>query len=1222
MWNERNIAGRKAFIIAFVLLLIATIIHSSFSYLYRHDALQKNTLSSFDSVKENAEKQLSALKQTDWKSAFATNQNNELWLNKQIQLFYTNETGSLIYWSGNEVAFDPQWIDFDEESIILLKNGWYYLLKHQEEKNYFFAAVLLAHQFPYENDYLISAPSNYFPNAYRLQFNHQNGIPLKTKGGELLLYVDVSLVENFGDIYNNLAIAILLISLGFLLIGVGQFLLTRTPKQFFLYWTIAAVLLFFVRQLGIFFRFPELIYQSRLFSPQDYATSAWLPSLGDFFVNSALLFYLIYLAYLYLIRSPEAIKLVARINLLSRFSSPFLILTSATSSFFLIQSLIINSSIPLNFNDILSFNHFSIIALAIIALLLGTHFFLCRIVFLFNNEANKPFLLGFYFFASALFLVLGHVLNQSLIFPVLWGFFSFWLGFILLYLRPERNYTLKTTSLVVLYAIACTWIMKDAEQHRREERQKILAVKLSEERDPIAEFLFQDVEERIINDELLRSYLDPANAGSMPSRDLAQLFFNGYWDKYSIEVNTFGVDECPLTNLYSNKVNDPEYFERLIDSISVPTTSKNFFFLDNASGKISYLARIPISQKDETNEENLGTIYISFDSRYTPEEIGYPELLLDKIATTSLDPSDYSNARYKDGRLTRNFGSFIYPSSDSAFKNTTASDDEFYFTEMAGFRHLIYRADKDSLVIISYRRDGILDYLTPFSYLFLIFSVLSLFFTALTNKELTEWRYLFTFKRKVQLSVMLLILSALLLIGSATVYFIIGQNEQKNDRILSEKIYSVLSQLEQLYGTEQSLNPYLSDDISFRLSRLANTFFSDINIYDRNGILFASSRKKVFEEGLLSKNMNPTAFNMLALQTFTELLQDERIGKMRYRSAYVNLRNNEGETLGYVNLPYFARQSELRKEISGFLVAIININVLLLVIVVIAAIIISNSVTEPLRLIREKLGAVKLTTRNEKIEWEGEDEIGDLVSEYNRMVDKLVQSAEMLARSERESAWREMAKQVAHEIKNPLTPMKLSLQHLKRAYDDGAPDWDERLERFTRTMIEQIESLSAIATEFSNFAKMPKLSRERVELKMLLQTACDLFAQENNVAVVQHLPADRVFVMADKEQLLRAFNNLIKNAIQATESQESGQVDVYLSLRDQKVLVEIHDNGHGISEEIREKIFQPNFTTKSSGTGLGLALVKSIVTGCDGNVWFESSPETGTSFFIELHVID
>jgi nitrogen fixation/metabolism regulation signal transduction histidine kinase len=361
---------------------------------------------------------------------------------------------------------------------------------------------------------------------------------------------------------------------------------------------------------------------------------------------------------------------------------------------------------------------------------------------------------------------------------------------------------------------------------------------------------------------------------------------------------------------------------------------------------------------------------------------------------------------------------------------------------------------------------------------------------------------------------------------------------------------------------------------------------------------------------------------MLALQTFTELLQDERIGKMRYRSAYVNLRNNEGETLGYVNLPYFARQSELRKEISGFLVAIININVLLLVIVVIAAIIISNSVTEPLRLIREKLGAVKLTTRNEKIEWEGEDEIGDLVSEYNRMVDELVQSAEMLARSERESAWREMAKQVAHEIKNPLTPMKLSLQHLKRAYDDGAPDWDERLERFTRTMIEQIESLSAIATEFSNFAKMPKLSRERVELKMLLQTACDLFAQENNVAVVQHLPADQVFVMADKEQLLRAFNNLIKNAIQATENQESGQVDVYLSLRDQKVLVEIHDNGHGISEEIREKIFQPNFTTKSSGTGLGLALVKSIVTGCDGNVWFESSPETGTSFFIELHVID
>ncbi|MFN4121794.1 MAG: ATP-binding protein [Flavobacteriales bacterium] len=1222
MWNRSNIAGSKVFIIALVLLLIAIAIHSSFGYLYRYNALQKNTLNSFDVVKENAEKHLSVLKNIGVKSAFESNQCDQLWLNEQIQLFGADRSGMLEYWSGNEVTFDPAWKDFDEESIILLKNGWYYLLKQEHEKNYLFAAVLLAHQFPYENDYLISSPSDYFPSAYRLHFNHQNGIPLKTKSGELLLYVDVSLVENFGDFYNNLTVALLLISFGFLLIGIGQFLLTRPPNRFFLYWAISAALLFFARQIGIFFRFPDLVYQSRLFSPQDYATSTWLPSLGDFFLNSLLLFYLIYLAYLYLLKSPETISKIARINLPSRFFSPFLILASATGSYYLIQSLIINSSIPLNFNDILSFNHFSVIALAVVALLLGTHFFLCRIIFLFTNRANKLFLLAFYVSACIIFIVVGIILKLNLIFPVLWGFCSFWLGFILLYLHPERNYTLKTTSLVVLYAIACTWIVKDAEKHRREERQKILAVKLSEERDPIAEFLFQDVEERIINDELLRSYLDPANAGSMPSRDLAQLFFNGYWDKYSIEVNTFGVDECPLTNLYSNKVNDPEYFERLIDSISIPTTSKNFFFLDNASGKISYLARIPISQKDDTNEENLGIIYISFDSRYTPEEIGYPELLLDKIATTSLDPSDYSNARYKDGRLTRNFGSFIYPSSDAAFRETIASEGEFYFVEMEGFRHLIYRADKDSLVIISYRNDRLLDYLTPFSYLFLIFSVLSLFFTVLTNKELTEWRYLLTFKRKVQFSVMLLILSALLLIGSATVYFIIGQNEQKNDRILSEKIYSVLSQLEQWYGTEQSLNPYLSDDISFRLSRLANTFFSDINIYDRNGNLFASSRKKVFEEGLLSKNMNPAAYRMLTLKTFTELLQDEQIGKLRYRSAYVNLRNNEGETLGYVNLPYFARQSELRKEISGFLVAIININVLLLVIVVIAAIIISNSVTEPLRLIREKLGAVKLTTRNEKIEWEGEDEIGDLVSEYNRMVDKLVQSAEMLARSERESAWREMAKQVAHEIKNPLTPMKLSLQHLKRAYDDGSPDWDERLERFTRTMIEQIESLSAIATEFSNFAKMPKLSREHVELKMLLQTACDLFAQENNVTVVQHLPAAQVFVMADKEQLLRAFNNLIKNAIQASENQENGQVDVYLSLQGQKVIIEIRDNGHGINEEIREKIFQPNFTTKSSGTGLGLALVKSIVTGCDGNVWFESSPETGTSFFIELNVID
>jgi nitrogen fixation/metabolism regulation signal transduction histidine kinase len=281
---------------------------------------------------------------------------------------------------------------------------------------------------------------------------------------------------------------------------------------------------------------------------------------------------------------------------------------------------------------------------------------------------------------------------------------------------------------------------------------------------------------------------------------------------------------------------------------------------------------------------------------------------------------------------------------------------------------------------------------------------------------------------------------------------------------------------------------------------------------------------------------------------------------------------------------------------------------------------VSRFITRPLQLIKDKLSIIGLGKSNEKIEWKKKDEIGSLIEEYNRMIDELARSAEMLARSERESAWREMAKQVAHEIKNPLTPMKLSVQHLQKAWDEKAPDWEKRLAAFSQTIVEQIDSLSEIASEFSDFAKMPAANIEKVELSGIITSAAELYHHHSNIQItIEHIDKE-YFVLADKRQLLRVFNNLIQNAVQAIGKKEDGLINIQLSLENDFYLIVISDNGAGITDEQASKIFSPSFTTKSSGMGLGLAMVKSILTIIRGTVTFESKPGEGATFIVKIPV--
>ena len=234
-------------------------------------------------------------------------------------------------------------------------------------------------------------------------------------------------------------------------------------------------------------------------------------------------------------------------------------------------------------------------------------------------------------------------------------------------------------------------------------------------------------------------------------------------------------------------------------------------------------------------------------------------------------------------------------------------------------------------------------------------------------------------------------------------------------------------------------------------------------------------------------------------------------------------------------------------------------------------------------------------------------------------MEELAESAELLARTERELAWREMAKQVAHEIKNPLTPMKLNIQYLQRAKNEKGAHFDEYFDRVTRTLIEQIDTLSDIATEFSNFAKIPKARNEVFNLATQLTKVTELFESSAHIDLSVELDGrDELLVCADREQISRALVNLIKNAIQSIPPKRKGKVKVVLAKKQDWAVISVRDNGTGIQEDIRQQMFQPNFTTKSSGMGLGLAIVKKIIENAHGKIWFETELDQGSTFYIEL----
>lgn len=449
------------------------------------------------------------------------------------------------------------------------------------------------------------------------------------------------------------------------------------------------------------------------------------------------------------------------------------------------------------------------------------------------------------------------------------------------------------------------------------------------------------------------------------------------------------------------------------------------------------------------------------------------------------------------------------------------------------------------------------------------------------------------------------------------------QNEEYHNNRLHRKEEAVTRSLD--YFLSQKGGHIAPDSItqvfSDKICELSDIHSMPINFFNLKGQLVISSDPNQFEDKGIPETIDYTILKQLSTGNNRAVITGDADNK-EFLIAYWYFRDHDNKPIAINSVTYFDTEVVNRKELKDFLWRLAQIYIVLFIGSSFLAYFLSNYITQSLQTIRDKMKSVNLGVKNEPIKWKAQDEIGALVTEYNRMLSEVEKSADALAKSERESAWREMAKQVAHEIKNPLTPMKLRVQHLLQAWSDGSPDFDQKLKRVSDSLIEQIEALSNIATEFSNFAKMPKAKKEEMELVNTLNSVFEVFADQDGIDIqLQKESEVEARVNGDKEQLLRVFNNLIKNAIQSIPEGRKGKVDLILKVQDARAIVEVRDNGVGIPVSERDKIFVPNFTTKSTGTGLGLAMVKSIVNNHDGRVWFESVEAEGSSFFVELPLL-
>lgn len=1201
---QKNTNTKIGFIAA-ALLFIAAIVVNSFNSYTTAELCEKaqNNLHAKEQKTKEALKLIDGLDKNRLFEVFPK-KDKEFLDYENIGLFvYKNDT--LKFWSSNVIPMDRPVASLRKNNdMVRLRNGWYEYFMEEKDGYKKLALLFIKPEYDVQN--------NYFNNEFASWLE----LPAQTELRDSVTYLPHAINSSEGkalfEIFTHEqtikseAGSVCAAALFFIALTVLFFTIIKSAhnkKPALLKFSAFTILALGLRSLMIYFKWPGLLYTNSLFTPADYGNSQsfFNEYLGDVLIN--VMMFLAWVALFY-----KCVEVRLKNNLIKAASYVLYFAGLVGLALYLnvtVKNLVLNSTIPFEFSNFFNLNRLSFLSISIVFL---NGFSIAVLVEKFidvfyskENKTSKLVLaacLGIY---VALYFLVRNEFNA-----VEW----FWLPALFMISIALRKFNFRQSLLsigfrVLIFAIITSWLFGEYNSVREKSSIQVLGDKLSDRQDAILENEFDDVARKMIKDARFKKALYRLPLyGYETEQQLRQNYFTGYFEKFNIQLAVFDSVCMPYFKNSDLVFNNNEYFDDQIKN-GFSTISENLFFMEEYKMNSRYIGKIEFDKEDGHKARYV--LYVQLEPKQISGTGGLPDLLLDEGQQKQNKYKQISYALYKQNKLNASYGSYDYP-----LYNVDSLDIK---NVKSNFKHYFVSPEKGTLIVLSTKVRDFNYFFTTNSYYFIFYSALGLvmvvFIYRISNKKIM----FFSLNRRIQVFTVSILFFALMAVGVFTVKLVISKSEDDHIDQLAEKSNQINNELNTVLLNGTNLDVNGKQYAESMLKKYAALFNSDISLYNSDGVLFASSRPQLFDAGLCSRLINPQAIANFRKKESANFSTRDKIGSLNYLSLYTPLYNVSGNFIGYMNLPYFARQSDLEEGLSDYITTLLNVYVVLFLVSLFTGLVVTTYVTKPLRIVQQQLAKISLGKRNEPINWQSNDEIGRLVNEYNQMLLKLEESAVLLAKSEREGAWQEMAKQVAHEIKNPLTPMKLNLQYLQKVVNEGGEDFSEKFKRVSVSIIEQIDTLAHIANEFSNFAKLPKVNLESVNLTDVIQSTIELF-KNDRVQILFSSQINSSLVIADKNQCLRVFNNLIKNAVQAIPENKEGIIEIKVSEENELVKVSIKDNGSGIPEQMKEKIFVPNFTTKSTGTGLGLAMVKNIINAFGGQIWFESSENTGTIFYL------
>jgi two-component system, NtrC family, nitrogen regulation sensor histidine kinase NtrY len=1148
------------------------------------------------------------------------------------------------YWNNQLVAPNNNLLLSKEDSRLLpMQNGQYVFKKNTAILNDG-QTLLVVGLIPVRKEYYVQLNNlkrefvNY-PQAEKsiLISKDSTEYPIKSSSGKVLFYLQQKFIPA-GETSNWLTLTLNILGLLFLLIVVHSAAHAISEKYgYFKGIIFLAGVVIGLRALTYYFPSIISVRDYGLFDPGIYSSSLVLNSLGDLMVNAFLFCWIV----LFIRREVGNRRFTLSEKKIWKWPAlliPLVILVGITFVFAgITKSLIADAKISFNVTNVFTMDEYSIAGFIVLGTLALSYFFLSQVIIQLITPLlprNKYAL--FVIVAIIGLLLLSLIANTSFvelnIYVLLWLVAYLW--FLQHQQIPPDGFRMAISEVLVwlfIFSSSIAGIIIIQNRKIEMEQRKDAAEKLASQADPSSEKIISIALREFDNEFLAPNFYRFREQGSnqLLKDSLINSDFNRILNKYDTRIYTFDSVVDKPRPLFNETAAISFDTLNTVWRISTETNVPDLRYFSNKFDKYSYICRKRVTTIE--GDSLLGYLFIVSELKKDRKDALIPELFKYQRDFSPNNPANYTYAIYKDGKL------FDY-SNEYEFSLKLAKElqtgPERETRKNKGYNEFWYR-DNDKVVIIARKDNYLLEAMTLFAYIFSTFLVLLGLFRAITILIQTRLRpgllkshLKLNLRSQIHGTFIIITLLSFIVIGVATIFFFINRYERNNLNRLSKAIQIMNNQVQTEIGRRATFDDMVkiyetggNDMLENLARRVAEIHGTDINFYDLDGKLVVSSNPFVYDKGILSNRMNPVAYYQLHNKQLVQFINEEQMGSVSYQSIYSPVKGEGGEAYAYLNIPSFDSQEELKKEISNFFVTIINLNAFIFLIAGAVALFITNRITSSFTIITDKMKAINLGKDNEEIPWDREDEIGSLVAEYNKMVNKLESSAAQLAKSEREGAWREMARQVAHEIKNPLTPMKLSIQYLQKAIDKNSPNVREMTSNVARTLVEQIDHLSKIAADFSQFANIGNPRSEVFDLHELLHSLTALYLATENLEFIWRPVSQRVMIMADKTQLNRLFTNLLQNAVEACDTKLVRKIVVEEELQGDDLIVKISDNGEGIPLSIQKKIFIPNFTTKTSGTGLGLAMSKSIVEQAKGELWFATKEQEGTTFFVKLPLL-